>query len=93
MSRNWISFPRSEGEASRQAHCDLPEGTYERELGREGFFGPATHMYHRHPPTDWRRIEGDLKPRAFDTSRLAVFGPGPWDACSRSTRRMSPPPW
>ena len=24
-----------EGTASRQAHCDLPEGTYEREIGRE----------------------------------------------------------
>ena len=80
MARNWISFPRTEGEASRQAHCDLPPGTFERELGREGFFGPATHMYHRHPPTGWRRIEGDLLPRAFDTTKLGVFGPGPWSA-------------
>jgi len=79
MSRNWISFPRIEGEASRQAHCDLPAGTYERELGREGFFGPATHMYHRHRPTDWIRFEGDLRPRAFDTTRLGVFD-GPWGA-------------
>jgi len=81
MSRNWISFPRTEGRASRQAHCDLPDGSYERELGREGFFGPATHMYHRHRPTDWLRFEGDLKPRAFDTTHLGVFGPTPWDAC------------
>ena len=34
--KNWISFPRVEGTASRQAHCDLPDGTYEREAGREG---------------------------------------------------------
>jgi homogentisate 1,2-dioxygenase len=81
MARNWISFPRTQGEASRQAHCDLPEGSYERELGREGFFGPATHMYHRHRPTDWLRFEGDLKPRAFDTNHLGAFGPSPWDAC------------
>jgi homogentisate 1,2-dioxygenase len=80
MSRNWIAFPRTEGSASRQAHCDLPEGTYERELGREGFFGPATHMYHRHPPTGWIRFEGELKPRAYDTNHLGVFGPTPWDA-------------
>lgn len=80
MSRNWISFPRTQGEASRQAHCDLPAGTYERELGREGFFGPATHMYHRHRPTDWLRFEGDLKPRAFDTTHLGELGPSPWDA-------------
>jgi homogentisate 1,2-dioxygenase len=81
MSRNRISLPRSEGTASRQAHCDLPPGTYERELGREGFFGPATHMYHRHPPTGWLRFEGELKPRAFDTTHLGIFGPTPWDAC------------
>ncbi len=80
MSRNWISFPRTEGQASRQAHCDLPAGTFERELGREGFFGPATHMYHRHPPTGWLRFEGDLRPRAFDTTHLGATGPLPWDA-------------
>lgn len=80
MSRNWISFPRTEGEASRQAHCDLPSGSYERELGREGFFGPATHMYHRHRPTDWLRFEGDLRPRAYDTTHLGEMGPSPWDA-------------
>ena len=38
--KNWISFPRREGNASRQAHAKIPEGTYERELGKEGFFGP-----------------------------------------------------
>jgi len=81
MARNWISFPRTQGEASRQAHCDLPAGSYERELGREGFFGPATHMYHRHRPTDWLRFEGELKPRAFDTTHFVTFGPTPWDAC------------
>jgi len=81
MSRNWISFPRIEGKTSRQAHCDLPEGSYERELGREGFFGPASHMYHRHPPTDWSRFEGELRPRAFDTTRFGIFGSSPWEAC------------
>ena len=80
MSRNWISFPRTAGEVSSQAHCDLPKGSYERELGREGFFGPATHMYHKHRPTDWIRFEGDLKPRAFDTTHLGSLGSSPWDA-------------
>ncbi|MFC0440225.1 hypothetical protein [Aeromonas media] len=52
--RNWISFPHREGTHSRQAHADLPEqAIYERELGRSGFFGPATHMHHKHAPTDW----------------------------------------
>lgn len=68
--KQWIRFPRMSGNTSRQAHCDLPEGTYEREFGREGFFGPMTHMYHAHPPTGWVEWEGDLKPRAFDTVKL-----------------------
>lgn len=80
MARNWISHPRVEGEVSRQAHCDLPAGTFERELGREGFFGPATHMYHRHPPTGWLSFEGDLRPRAFNTLQFEEFGSSPWDA-------------
>jgi homogentisate 1,2-dioxygenase len=78
--KKWISFPRVEGKASRQAHADLPAGTFERELGREGFFGPATHMYHRHPPTGWTRFEGPLRPRAFDTTRLETDRSSPWDA-------------
>jgi homogentisate 1,2-dioxygenase len=80
MAKNWISHPRVEGTTSRQAHCDLPSGTFERELGREGFFGPASHMYHRPPPTSWLRFEGELRPRAFDTTHIENFGPSPWDA-------------
>jgi homogentisate 1,2-dioxygenase len=72
MSKGWINFPRIEGRASRQAHADLPEGTYEREIGREGFFGPATHMYHAHMPTAWTSFEGPLRPHAYDTNRLAA---------------------
>ena len=79
MSR-WIPLPRSEGEVSRQAHADLPPGSYERELGKEGFYGPATHMYHRHPPTGWSSFEGPLRPRAFDLTRLERDTAGPWAA-------------
>jgi homogentisate 1,2-dioxygenase len=79
MSR-WISFPRSAGRASRQAHADLPDDTFEREIGKEGFFGPATHMYHTHPPTSWESFEGPLRPRAFDTSRVDAVAEGPWAA-------------
>jgi homogentisate 1,2-dioxygenase len=80
MSKNWISFPKIEGKASHQAHADLPEGTYEREIGREGFFGPATHMYHKHMPTAWTSFTGPLRPRAYDTAKFASFGPSPWAA-------------
>lgn len=78
--RNWITFARAQGVCSRQAHCDLPEGTFERELGKEGFFGPATHMYHSHPPTGWVDWQGPLRPRAFDTVKLGAETACPWDA-------------
>ncbi len=75
-----ISVSRIEGTASRQAHADLPEGTYERELGREGFYGPATQMYHSHPPTGWSGWDGPLRPRAFDLARLNTLSASPWEA-------------
>ncbi|MGH8552233.1 MAG: homogentisate 1,2-dioxygenase, partial [Methylococcales bacterium] len=77
---NWIQFPRIEGTASRQAHADLPEHTYERELGREGLYGPATQMHHRHAPTGWLSVEGGLRPRAFDTRLIESLQQSPWDA-------------
>ena len=80
MSRKWIHRPHVEGIASRQAHADLPPGTVERELGKEGFFGPASHMIHPRPPTGWTSWEGPLRPRAFDAAKLKGDGPSPWDA-------------
>ncbi|MGQ0664879.1 MAG: homogentisate 1,2-dioxygenase [Pseudomonadota bacterium] len=78
--KTWISFPRREGRTSRQAHADLPAGTYERELGKEGFYGPATHMHHAHPPTGWIAWEGELRPRAFDLSKINRLSASPWEA-------------
>lgn len=77
-----VPVTKLEGKVSRQAHADLPDNTYERELGQQGFFGPATHMYHLHPPTSWESIEGPLKPRAFDTTRLDSITENPFDASS-----------
>ncbi len=78
--KRYISFPRVEGQASRQAHADLPEGTYEREISKEGFFGPAAHLYHRHPPTAWVDFEGPLRPHAFDLTKLSQPSSSPWEA-------------
>ncbi|MFM2289915.1 MAG: hypothetical protein RL684_3058 [Pseudomonadota bacterium] len=78
--KRYIQYPRVAGTASRQAHADLPAGTFEREMGKEGFFGPAAFFYHRHPPTAWSRFEGPLRPRAFDLPRLALPDGGPWSA-------------
>ena len=77
--KHWIRFSLAQGFYSRQAHCDLPAGTYEREVGKEGFLGPATHFYHKHPPTAWLEIEGNIRPRAFDTNTLEASG-SPWSA-------------
>ena len=78
--KKWIQFPKVEGKASRQAHADFPEGTYEREMGKEGFFGPATHFYHQNPPTGWSNFEGPLRPRAFDTNKFKHDQSSPWKA-------------
>lgn len=78
--RKWINPPRIEGKSSRQAHTNLPEGTYERELGKDGFLGPATQMYHQHPPTNWSSIDGPLRHRAFDTHLDKDSSDSPWDA-------------
>src|SRR5688572_22606505 len=78
--KRYISYPRVEGDASRQAHADLPQGTFEREISKEGFFGPAAHLYHRHPPTGWVDFEGPLRPHAFDLVRLESNAASPWQA-------------
>ncbi len=78
--KRYIQYPRVAGVASRQAHADMPPGTYEREMGKEGFFGPASFFHHRHPPTAWSRFEGPLRPRAFDLAALAAPADGPWAA-------------
>ncbi|MGE3620201.1 MAG: homogentisate 1,2-dioxygenase, partial [Acidimicrobiia bacterium] len=58
------------GVAGRQAHVGVPPGTVEEEHGRSGFSGPASHLYHLHPPTDWCRVEGPAAHRALDTALL-----------------------
>ncbi len=66
MSTQWnFAGPHRQGLAPRQAHTDLPEGTFEREMGREGFFGAASHLYHPNPPTAWTSVTGAIRPRAF----------------------------
>ncbi len=63
-------FPLRKGKHTRQAHVDLPEGTFEEEHARQGFFGKTTHLYRLHPVTDWTRIEGPLRPHSYDLNRL-----------------------
>ncbi len=78
--KNWIPVRGAQGQHSRQAHADLPEGAYEREMSKEGFFGPAAFLYHPRPPTGWSKFEGPLRPRAYDLNRLNQPQASPWDA-------------
>jgi homogentisate 1,2-dioxygenase len=63
-------YPLKKGKTASQAHVGLPEGTYEEEHGRKGFFGKSAHLYHAHPPTGWVRFEGKLRPHCFDLNKL-----------------------
>ena len=80
MSKKWIPATHQQGKTSRQAHADMPEGTYEREVSKEGFFGPASFFHHQHPPTGWVSFEGPLRPHAFDLTRLKEEVSSPWSA-------------
>ena len=74
MSKDHKNLPSgfgwSQGKHSLQPHVKVPEGLYEEEHGRQGFFGRVSHLYHRHPPTGWLRIEGPLKPRAYQATKI-----------------------
>lgn len=63
-------YPLKKGKFASQAHVGLPEGTYEEEHGRKGFYGKTAHLYHTHPPTGWIRFEGKLRPHCFDLNKL-----------------------
>jgi homogentisate 1,2-dioxygenase len=63
-------YPLKKGLSAAQAHVGLPQGTYEEEHGRKGFYGKSAHLYHVHPPTGWVRIEGKLRPRCFDLNQV-----------------------
>lgn len=65
-----MNFPLMRGKATKQPHVALPEGTFEEEHGREGFFGRVSHLYHAHAPTGWTRIEGPLRPHAFYLDKI-----------------------
>lgn len=74
MQTPWIRGP-----VAKQAHVGLPEGTVEEEYGRSGFFGRYAHLYRTHAPTKWTRIDGPLRPQAFDLRELpAAQHDGTW---------------
>ena len=73
-----MDIPWIRGRVTSQAHVALPEGTVEEEYARNGFFGRYAHLYRQHAPVGWSRIEGPLKPRAYDLRRLEGERQGDW---------------
>lgn len=58
------------GSFTNQAHVDVPAGTCEEEYARLGFSGRYAHLYRSSAPVDWVNIEGELRPRAYDTKAM-----------------------
>src|SRR5688572_31457026 len=65
-------FTYSKGVVAKQARVAIPEGTFEEEYGRDGLVGRETMLYRTHPPIEWLRIEGPLRPRALDAYAVAA---------------------
>jgi homogentisate 1,2-dioxygenase len=63
-------IPWIKGKTTLQAHVDIPEGTCEEEYARSGFSGKYAHIYRSAPPVNWTKIEGELRPRAYDTKKI-----------------------
>lgn len=63
VERQRVGVPRGKGGGSRRADAGLPHGTFEREMGKEGFFGPTTHRYHTRPPAGWVDRDRDVHGR------------------------------
>ncbi len=64
-----MDIPYKKGVFAAQAHVNVPDGTFEEEFARNGFFGKYAHLYRARPPVEWTRIEGSLRPRAYDLMR------------------------
>ena len=79
-------YPLKKGKTASQAHVGLPDGTFEEEHGRKGFYGKSAHLYHAHPPTGWIRFEGKLRPHCFDLNQLK---PSDLDDAGRHAGRVS----
>lgn len=63
-------FQYSQGRHTTQGHKGIPEGHFEEEQGRKGFFGPVSHLIKPEPSTRWTDIQGPLRPHLFDCLKL-----------------------
>lgn len=61
----------SQGKFTTQGHKGIPEGHFEEEQGRKGFFGAVSHLIKPQPSTRWTNIEGPLRPHLYDVVEMA----------------------
>lgn len=64
-------FQYFQGVFTKQGHKGIPEGHFEEEQGRKGFFGQVSHLIRKKPSTRWVNIEGPLKPHLYDIVEMA----------------------
>lgn len=65
-------IPYIKGITTDQAHVNIPEGTVEEEYARNGFSGRYAHLYRSQPLVGWTKIDGELRPQAFDFQKATV---------------------
>jgi homogentisate 1,2-dioxygenase len=61
----------SQGRHTVQGHKGIPDGAFEEEQGRKGFYGPVSHLIKPEPSTRWNAIEGPLRPHLFDLVKMS----------------------
>lgn len=83
-----MEIPYVRGKVAQQAHVGLPEGTVEEEYARNGFFGRYAHLYRKEAPVAWTRIEGPLRPRAYELERTVDGGAATSDPGVQLGRRL-----
>lgn len=64
-------FQYSQGKHNTQGHKAIPEGCYEEEQGRKGFFGQVSHLIRPEPSTRWTEIDGPLRPHLYDVVEMS----------------------
>lgn len=64
-------IPYVKGLAATQAHVAVPAGTVEEEYARNGFSGRYAHLYRTQPPVEWIKIDGPLRPQAYDFREIS----------------------
>ena len=59
-----------QGKVHSQAHKGIQKDCYEEEQGRDGFYGPVSHLVRKAPSPRWNNIKGPLKPRMYNLNLM-----------------------